>query len=163
MFASTKNQNEGTCGGFPVPKTGTRVLSHVPWFQNLNRNEVTFAKTTLLRNLCSSRNLVASNLVVCNFYDARPLLHPFALFCVLAFALFCTHLRSFALICVFLCPAAFRTIAFGNFRFPGSFRVPDTNSGEFWKFSETQNVLVLSGTGDSQRDSRESIRVMIRN
>ena len=35
-------------------------------------------------------NLVVSNLVVCDFYA---LLRPFALFCGLAFALFCVHLR----------------------------------------------------------------------
>ena len=53
----------------------------------------------------------------------------FALFCALwcAFVLFCAllrhlccftllRLRSFALLCVFLCPTAFRTTAFGNFR-----------------------------------------------
>ena len=53
-------------------------------------------------------NLVVLNLVVLQFLrrDAllrsfAPLLHPFALFCELAFALFCADLRSFALICVF--------------------------------------------------------------
>ena len=47
------------------------------------------------------------NLVVCNSE---------VLFCALVFALFCRHLRSFALICVFLRPTAFRTTAFGNCR-----------------------------------------------
>ena len=37
------------------------------------------------------------------------------LFCGLAFALFCAHLRSFACICVFLRPTAFRTTAFRNY------------------------------------------------
>ena len=41
-----------------------------------------------------------------------------ALFCGLAFALFCAHLRSFACICVFLRPTAFSTTAFGNCRDP---------------------------------------------
>ena len=49
------------------------------------------------------------------------LLCPFALFCRLAFALvsttFCGHLRSFAVICVFLRPTAFRTTVFGNCRY----------------------------------------------
>ena len=38
----------------------------------------------------------------------------FALFCGLTFALFCVHSRSFARICVFLRPTAFRATAFGN-------------------------------------------------
>ena len=43
--------------------------------------------------------------------------HPvFALFCGLTFAFFCTHLRFFARVCVFLRPAALRTTAFGNCR-----------------------------------------------
>ena len=44
------------------------------------------------------------------------LLRPFAFFCRLAFGLFCAHLRSFARICVFLRPTAFRMTAFGNCR-----------------------------------------------
>ena len=40
-------------------------------------------------------------------------LHPFALFCVLAFALICALLCSF---CVFLRPTALRATAFENFR-----------------------------------------------
>ena len=59
-------------------------------------------------------NLVVSNLVVCNFMLA--ILCSFALFCGLVFALFCAHVRSFARICLFLRPTAFRTTAFGNCR-----------------------------------------------
>ena len=94
------NRNEGTFGCSPVPKTRTRVHSDVPQYWEFP-------------------NLVVSNLVVCNFYvEALFLahLHPFALFCGLAFALFCVHLRSFALICVLLRTTAFRTTAFGNCR-----------------------------------------------
>ena len=45
-------------------------------------------------------NLVVLNLVVCSFYAEAlscTLRRPFAPFCALAFALFCVHLRSFAL------------------------------------------------------------------
>ena len=59
-------------------------------------------------------------------------LHPFALFCGLAFALVCSHLRSLALICVFLRLTAFRTTAFGNCR-NGS-RISQQNQEKgFWK------------------------------
>ena len=44
----TKKRNEGTFGCCPVPKTETKVRSHVLRYQN--RNEGTFAKTTPLRN-----------------------------------------------------------------------------------------------------------------
>ena len=59
------------------------------------------------------------NLVVCNFYAETlfcALLRPLALFCALAVALFCAHLFSFAVMCVFLRTTAFRTITFGNSR-----------------------------------------------
>ena len=66
-------------------------------------------------------NLVVLNLVVFFFTQKRSFapLRSFAPFCALlrfAFALFCTDLRSFARICVFLHPTAFRTTAFGNCR-----------------------------------------------
>ena len=72
--------------------------------------------------LLGSSQMVVSKLVVWNFTRK----HSFALFCSLRFfalfnadlhfALFCAHLRSFACICVFLRPTAFRTTAFGNCR-----------------------------------------------
>ena len=54
------------------------------------------------------------------------LLHSFgALLRSFAFALFCTHLRSFTHVCVFLRTTAFRTTAFGNCGNPlrGSLRI----------------------------------------
>ena len=60
------------------------------------------------------------------------LLRPFALFCGLAFALSCAHLRSFANICVFLRPTAFRTTAFGELQ-----RVVQVQDG---KMSSTPNL-----------------------
>ena len=48
MFPDTIDRNEGTFGCALVPKTGSRVHSHVPQYQN--RNEGTFAKTTLPLN-----------------------------------------------------------------------------------------------------------------
>ena len=48
------------------------------------------------------------------FLRGSALLRSFAPFCGLAFALLYAHLRSFALICVFLRPTAFRRSAFGN-------------------------------------------------
>ena len=56
--------------------------------------------------------MVVSNLVVAIFTRKR----SFALFCALlrSFVLFCG--LALALICVFLRPTAFRTIAFGNCR-----------------------------------------------
>ena len=82
-------------------------------------------------------NLVVSNLVVCNLYVEAlfcTLLCSFALICGLAFAVFRAHLRSFALICVFLHPTVFRTTAFGNCRGRGLFPLPSKCSefrGEF--------------------------------
>ena len=54
-------------------------------------------------------NLVVSNLVLCTFYAE-------AHFCALLHTFADLRLRSFALICVFLRPTAFRTTAFGNCR-----------------------------------------------
>ena len=64
-------------------------------------------------------NLVISNLVILNVYALCALLHSLEPFCTLLrsfpfldpHALFPAHLRSFALIRVFLRPAAFRTTA----------------------------------------------------
>ena len=50
----------------------------------------------------------------CAFFCAH--LRPFALFCILAFALFCAHLSSFPRVWLSLRPTPFRTTAFGNFR-----------------------------------------------
>ena len=54
-------------------------------------------------------NLVVSNLVVHNFCVEAP-------FCALLRSFVDSLLRSFALICVFLHPTAFRATAFGNCR-----------------------------------------------
>ena len=78
---------------------------------------------THMKDFREFTNLVVSNLVVCNFYSFAlfcTLLRPFALLCALlrsfAFPLFCTHLRSFACTFVFLRLTVFRTTAFGNCR-----------------------------------------------
>ena len=49
MFPRNENLHSGTFGCSPGTKTGARVRSHVPR-NDENRNEGTFAKTTLLRN-----------------------------------------------------------------------------------------------------------------
>ena len=57
------------------------------------------------------------------------LLRRDALLCSFAYL----RLRSFALFCVFLCPSAFRTTAFGNFRKPRSWEFWETHFGDsFW-------------------------------
>ena len=67
------------------------------------------------RNLGSSQTWLFLTWLL-QFLRGSALLRPFALFCGLAFALFCAQSHSFAHICVFLRPTAFRTTAFGNFR-----------------------------------------------
>ena len=74
--------------------------------KNLGAVMVSATSITLL--LWEFPSLVVSNLVVCHAYAE-------ALFCALALALVCAHLRSFARNCVFLHPTTFRATVFGNF------------------------------------------------
>ena len=67
-------------------------------------------KTKENQNSKEKKIRVVSNLVVAIFMQKR----PFALFCALFRSFSPFHLRSFALICVFLQMTAFRTTAFGN-------------------------------------------------
>ena len=104
------------------------------------------------------QNLVVSNQVVCNFFSETlfcALLRPFALFCGLAFALFCglafalfALICSFARICVFLRPTAFRATAFGNCRFlPGRLRwaaIRNANRGDSCQSIQRRTLSFLS-------------------
>ena len=64
---------------------------------NTDRRARVFSSMSLVS---AGVHLEFAKLVVCKFYAE-------ALFCALASALFCAHLRSCVLICVFLCPIGF--------------------------------------------------------
>ena len=119
-----KNQNEGTFGCSPAPKTGTGIHSDVPRHQKPERVYI-FAKTILLRNpFVSSRirkggvpggfgggfwetggrkpgvsrfpNLGSSQTWLFTIFTRK---RSFVLFCALMRSCVCALLRSFALFC----------------------------------------------------------------